>query len=212
MITWRIEAVDFSTGFKYSRFISGFLHILFMLVCLMIGEYSVTLLHNKFTEEPESIELEIVNNMGEVKSLPVRKKTDVNENSQTPFNVLSEESKTLAFEPQVLNENAELGEENKKEVKKVFNRYEQQLSKHFYDHLPQLPKGVYLPKRLDLWIKIDISGTIHDFGFLPNPTDSRAQDFLENFVAMSNPVPPPENVENYLSQYIIPIEFFGVSK
>ncbi|MFI4983997.1 MAG: hypothetical protein ACHP6I_02225 [Rickettsiales bacterium] len=107
-----------------------------------------------------------------------------------------------------MEEAAVVGDVNAVEVTSVFTKYEQQLSKHFYDHMPQLPKGIFIAKRLDLWVKIDTSGTIHDFGFMPSPKDAKVLDFLENFIAMSNPVPPPPfSRESYLSQYIIPIEF-----
>ncbi|MFI4983998.1 MAG: hypothetical protein ACHP6I_02230 [Rickettsiales bacterium] len=86
MLSWRIEEVDFSTGFKHSRFISVSLHVLFILVCLIIGEYSINFLHTKFNEEPDSIELEIVNKMGEIKTLPMRKKEiAVNERAESPL-------------------------------------------------------------------------------------------------------------------------------
>lgn len=183
-------------------------HIACAICLLMFGKYSIIALQSNVFKalETDSIDIEILS--------PKQTKKP----KEKPVTIKEEIKSNDALEPLPIEASSPVNDAPKeflkskpkyttKEIKEI-TKYEQILSKHFADKIIDLPKSLIHNDRIFIWLKIDNSGSIRDYGFQPATLENEITEQLETLVAISNPVPPPPSSDNpQVRQYLIPIKF-----
>lgn len=206
MLPWHLDEIKFGQQYKTAMVVSTATHIFLCLMVVLISELSILAFQNKIIEiiETEPINVELVHHIptnAEVVEKPKPILPVTQEIAVQPTNEPDALPIVKAKEMPVVKEVTR----NVIEMK----RYEQLLSKHFESVLPKLPKDLMIPDKVFVWLKVDKSGNIYDYGFKPTQKDQKTINFLDSAVAMATPVPsPPESdfVSQY-AQYLIPMNF-----
>ncbi len=207
MLPWRLEEIKFGQQYKTAIAVSTATHIVIFLITILIGQLSIWAFNSKVLEiiKTDPIDVELVN------MIPDRVEPAALIEKQQPIfvNPIPLESNVSDALPIIKEPEALPIERTMPENIAVVQKYEQLLSKHFASVLPKLPKDLLLPEKIYLWVKIDKSGNIYDYGFKPTPKDPKTLNFLDAAVSQATPVPTPPATDfiNLYTQYLIPLNF-----
>lgn len=206
MLAWRIEEVSFTHNRYRSYTVSVIVHVILFAIIYSIASLSNSIFQAEMLpiEESKVMPVSII-------SYEEKNQKKFKKNSHVPSSAKNKASEDKHADTKFKSGELSVIPPEVEEVKQStikIERYEQLLAQHIANNIPEFPNDVDLPKRVDLWIKIDREGDIYDFGVLPEQSVI-VEEYLKRGVLDSSPVPSPpqESFSSNFVQYLIPIIF-----